>query len=233
VNVDVDLNVNVDENANANAYTPLVDSITECVLAELKKQNRQTHYGKGVPVGVSNRHVHLSKRDMQILFGNDYQLQPLKELTQTGEFACKELVTLDTGDRKLEAVRILGPCRDHTQVEISQTDARYLKKNPPVRNSGELRGSESITIIGPKGKVELLEGCILATRHIHLSLTEATEMGITNNQVVSVRLFGDKPGLLEQVYCKVKDSYVFELHLDTDDANAFLVKSGDIAQIIK
>jgi putative phosphotransacetylase len=230
------MKVDVNENVNSNGVDTsfeLINTITEQVLRALGNQAAQENYGKGVPIGVSNRHVHLSKQDVERLFGQGYELQPLKALTQTGEFACKEQVTLVAGDRKLEAVRILGPCREETQVEISQTDARYLKKNPPVRNSGGLRGSESITLIGPKGQLQLEAGCILATRHLHCSPADAEEMGIVNNQVVSAKLFGDKSGSLNQVYCKVKESYVLELHLDTDDANAFLAKSGDIAQIIK
>lgn len=210
----------------------LVKLITENVLSELKKDNKND-YSKGVPIGVSNRHVHLSKKDLHSLFGQNYQLQPIKDLTQPGEFACKEVVTLVNGDRKIENVRILGPCRNQTQIEISQTDARTLKLNAPVRNSGDLKGSEPITLIGPKGKVELKEGCILASRHIHLTTQEAQEMGISDKQVVAVRLFGNKSGILEDVYCRVKDSYAFELHLDTDEANAFSVKTGDIAQIMK
>lgn len=209
----------------------LIKMITESVLSELKDEKK--NYSKGVPIGVSNRHVHLSKKDLQILFGQNYQLQPIKDLKQIGEYACKEVVTLVNNDRKIENVRILGPCRSQTQVEISQTDARFLKVKPPIRNSGDLKESESITIIGPRGKVELKDGCILATRHIHLSPQEAEEMGISDSQVVSVRLFGNKSGILENVYCKVKDSYTLELHLDTDEANAFLVKTGDIAQIME
>jgi putative phosphotransacetylase len=208
----------------------LIKSITEIVLSELSDNK---DYSKGVPIGVSNRHVHLSKKDLHTLFGQNYQLKPIKDLKQTGEFACEELVTLVNNDRKIERVRILGPCRSETQVEISQTDARLLKVNPPIRNSGDLKGSESITIIGPKGKVELKQGCILATRHIHLSPEEAKEIGVSNNQIVSVRVYGNKSGILENVYCKIKDSYNLELHLDTDEANAFYVKNGDIAQIIK
>jgi putative phosphotransacetylase len=214
-----------------NMDQELISRLTKRVLTEIKIKDGS--YGKGVPIGVSNRHVHLSEEDLYTLFGKGYKLEVLKDLSQKGEFACKEVVTLEAGDRRLEGVRILGPCREKTQVEISRTDARYLKMNPPVRNSGDLKGSESITIIGAKGRVELKEGCILATRHIHFSTEDAAEAGIANNQIVSVRLFGEKPGLLEQVYCKVKDSYVLELHLDTDDANAFLAGTGDIAQIIK
>ncbi|MFP4697716.1 MAG: phosphate propanoyltransferase [Eubacteriales bacterium] len=209
----------------------LIKVITDTVLSEIDKKNN--NFSKGVPIGVSNRHVHLSEKDLYILFGQNYQLQSIKDLKQTGEFACKEVVTLVNNDRKIERVRILGPCRSETQVEISQTDARLLKLNPPVRNSGDLKGSESITLVGPKGKVELKEACIIASRHIHFPTEMAEEMGIKNNHLTKIRLFGEKSGVLEDVYCKVKDSYVFELHLDTDDANAFRVKTGDVAQIIE
>ncbi|MEE1054093.1 MAG: PduL/EutD family phosphate acyltransferase, partial [Acutalibacteraceae bacterium] len=123
-----------------------------------------------VPVGVSNRHIHLSVDDAETLFGKGYQLTPLKDLSQPGQFACKETLTIvGPSLRPIENVRVLGPVRKASQVEISRTDSFTLKVKPPVRESGDIAGSAPITIIGPKGVVQLKEGCIIANRHIHMS----------------------------------------------------------------
>lgn len=185
-----------------------------------------------VTIGVSNRHVHLKQEHIDILFGDNYVLNKKKELTQPGQFASIEVVTLKTGKGIIDNVRVLGPIRDYTQVEISKTDAYKLGLNPPVRNSGDLDLSESVTLIGPNGEVTLKEGCIIATRHIHLSQKHIKQYKLEGKEKVSVRIKGEKGGILENVYLKVADNSFFELHLDTDDANAHLVKNGDIAEII-
>lgn len=184
-----------------------------------------------VTINVSARHVHLTKEHLQILFGKDYELTKLKELYQPGEFASDAQVTLAANGRTLERVRVLGPLRDYTQIEISKTDARALKLNPPVRNSGDLKNSSPITIIGPEGCIDLEEGCIIATRHIHFSTNEAKEIGIVTGQQVNVEVLTEKGALLKNVHCKVKDNYKFEMHLDTDDGNALLVQNGQIGKI--
>ena len=122
-----------------------------------------------VTIGVSNHHVHLCKHDLEILFGNDYELSIKKELVQPGEFASNSLVSIKTEKATIENLRILGPIRNYTQVEISRTDAYKLGINPPARDSGDLEGSAGITIIGPNGSIDLEKGCIIATRHIHLT----------------------------------------------------------------
>lgn len=184
-----------------------------------------------VKVGISNRHVHLTKEVKNILFG-DIELTKRNDLSQIGECAYNETIILKTDKEEITNVRVLGPLREYTQVEITKTDAYKLGLNPPVRNSGDLKGSESITLIGPKGEYHLNEGVIIATRHIHMSPLEAGTYMYENNQKVKVEVYGEKPGLLENVYIKIKEGYSLELHLDTDDANAFLLQNGDEVEVI-
>ena len=186
-----------------------------------------------VKIGVSNRHVHLCERDFKILFGDNYELEVKKELVQPGEFASNSVVTIKTDKSEIGNVRVLGPLRSYTQVEISRTDAFKLGVNPPVRDSGDLAGSESVTLVGPNGSVVLSEGCILATRHIHITPDEVHKFGFDGLKSVNVKLPGEKGGILYNVQLKVGSNYAFEMHIDTDDANAHLVSSGDIAEIIK
>lgn len=185
-----------------------------------------------VKVGVSNRHVHLKREHLDILFGSDFELEKHKDLTQPGQFASTSLVTIKTDKSKLENVRVLGPLRDYTQVEISKTDAYKLGINPPVRNSGDLINSERVTLVGPKGEITINEGCIIATRHIHLSSDHVKMYNLEGKETVSIRVKGEKGGILDNVYLKVLDGSFLELHLDTDDANAHLIKNGDIVDII-
>lgn len=206
-----------------------VEEITQIVLNQFLNESQT--YQFGVSVGVSNRHLHLAEQHKNILFGKNYNLTVLKELSQPGQFACNEVVTIQSSHGEIKNVRILGPFRKETQVEISRSDSRKLKLNPPVRNSGDLQQSEPITIIGPNGTVTLNEGCIIATRHIHLHTSDAQQFGIKNNQKVDVIVRGDKGGILSNVYCKVHDTYALELHIDTDDANAFNIKNGDVLQV--
>lgn len=206
-----------------------VEEITKRVLKEFLNESQTYHFG--VSVGVSNRHLHLSQKDKNILFGTNYELTVLKELSQPGQYACNETVTIQSEKGEIKNVRILGPFRSATQVEISRSDSRKLKLNPPVRNSGDLDNSEPITIIGPNGTVTLKQGCIIATRHIHLHTDDANKYNIKNNQVVNVRVRGDKGGVMSNVYCKVHDTYALELHVDTDDASAFNLKNKDVLEV--
>ena len=185
-----------------------------------------------VQIGVSNRHVHLTEEDFKILFGNDAVLEKNKDLTQPGQFASTSTVTIKTEKDKIENVRVLGPIRKYTQVEISKTDAYKLGINPPVRESGDIAGSEKVTLIGPVGSIDLDEGCIIATRHIHLSFADVKKYKLENVKYVKVFVNGLKGGILNNVSLKVSDDFVFEMHIDTDDANAHLIKQGDIATIM-
>lgn len=186
-----------------------------------------------VNIGVSNRHVHLSKEVLEILFGDNFDLSVKNNLTQPGEFASNSVVAIKTDKDIINNVRVLGPVRDYTQVEISKTDAYKLGINPPVRESGDLDGSEAVTLIGSCGSVNLDKGCIIATRHIHISESKIQELGLQGISKVDVKIFGIKGGIISNVSLKVSDNYCFEMHIDTDDANAHLIKSGDFGEIIK
>ena len=185
-----------------------------------------------VSIGVSNRHVHLREEDLYKLFGNDFKLEKQKDLNQPGQFASTSFVILKTDKDSIEKVRVLGPCRNYTQVEISRTNAFRLGINPPIRNSGDLKGSSPITIIGPKGIINLEEGCIIPTRHIHILPEQVKLYGLEGKDKVDVKLYGKKGGIITNVYLMVSDTSYFEMHLDTDDANAHLIKNGDIGEIL-
>lgn len=185
-----------------------------------------------INVGVSNRHVHLTKNSLETLFGEGFELTIQKELSQKGQFASTSLVTIKGEKGEIENVRILGPVRNYDQVEISKTDCFKLGVNPPVRNSGDLQGSSPITIIGPKGKIDLENGCIIATRHIHLSFDDLHKLNLINGSKVKVKIDGEKGAILDNVYLKADENGSLELHLDTDDANAHLIKQGDLVEVI-
>lgn len=184
-----------------------------------------------ITVGVSNRHVHLTKEIYIKLFG-DTPFESIKELTQPGQYSSNQKVILKTAKSTIDNVRILGPLRNYNQIEISKTDAFKLGVNPPVRNSGDLAGSEKITLVGPMGEVDLDEGCIIATRHIHITPAQMNEFGFTNLTTVKVKLNGEKGGIIDNVYLKVAEDSFFELHIDTDDGNSHLVNQGDFGTII-
>ncbi|MGN1320901.1 MAG: phosphate propanoyltransferase [Acutalibacteraceae bacterium] len=188
---------------------------------------------KTVPVGVSNRHIHLSAADLETLFGKGYELTPLKDLSQPGQFACKETLTIvGPSLRPIENVRVLGPIRKASQVEISRTDSFTLKVKPPVRESGDIAGSAPITIIGPKGVVELREGCIIANRHIHMSTDEGAAFGLTDGQYVDVEVEGARRTKFYDVQIRVHKDFRLEMHIDTDDANAAGIGNGAKVKIV-
>lgn len=184
-----------------------------------------------ISIGVSNRHVHLNEEHLKILFGEDYKLEKKNDLTQPGQYASTAVVTIKTDKSEINNVRVLGPVRTYTQVEISKTDSYKLGLNPPVRNSGDLENSEVVTLIGPNGSVKT-DGCIIAARHIHLMPNQISLYGLEGKEKVNVKLDGEKGGIITNVYLKPSDEAYLELHLDTDDANAHLVKNGDIGEII-
>ena len=186
-----------------------------------------------VSVGVSARHVHLTEEHLKVLFGEGAILHEKKPIHQPTQFAAEETVIIQTEKSKIDHVRVLGPVRSYTQVEISFTDAYQLGIYPPIRDSGDIKGSAPITIVGPKGTVVLEEGCIIADRHIHITPKQMELYGLTGLTEVHVQIMGEKGGILSHVYLKVAESSYFELHLDTDDANAFQLHDGDIVTILE
>ena len=183
-----------------------------------------------INVGVSNRHVHLNNDDYKLLF-KDQELIKRNDLTQPNTFASEFTVTIIGPKRKIENVRVLGPNRSYTQVEVSKTDAYTLGINPPVRNSGDLDGAEEI-IIQNEGRSITRKAAIIASRHIHVDKKIRHEHNLEGIEKVSVKISGEKGGIIDNVYLKDSDEAYFELHLDTDDANAHLLKQGDEVEII-
>jgi putative phosphotransacetylase len=186
-----------------------------------------------VPVGISARHVHVSQGDLDVLYGEGYQLTVKADLKQEGQFASNELVDIVTEKGTFPRVRILGPIRKQTQVEIALTDALKLKIAIPVRDSGDLKASPGIKIVGPKGTVEITEGVIAAGRHIHMSLTDAVAFGVKDKDIVKVRCDGERGLVFENVLIRVHESFRLEMHIDTDEANAAMCKNNGLVEIIK
>ena len=186
-----------------------------------------------IPIEISARHVHLSKDDLEILFGKDYKLKNIKQLTQPSDFVAEETVDLKSGDKEIKKVRVVGPERNQTQVEISMTDAVSLGVVPPIRISGDLKGSAKITLIGPKGVVDLNEGLIISGRHIHCNETEAKSLGIKNKDKVSVKVEGERSITFHNIAIRIGDKYKLCLHLDTDEGNAAGINKKTEGIIIK
>ncbi|WHY02518.1 phosphate propanoyltransferase [Neobacillus sp. DY30] len=186
-----------------------------------------------ITVGVSNRHIHLSLEHLYTLFGEGYQLHKVKDLSQPGQYACKETLTICGPKGAIEKVRILGPCRSKTQVEILEADSYKLGRGSEPRMSGDLTGTPGITLIGPKGSVQLTEGLIVAQRHIHMTLDDAERLGVENGQVVSIEFNGPRGGIFNNVAIRASAASALECHIDTEEANAMGVNSQTKVKIIK
>jgi putative phosphotransacetylase len=211
------------------------EQITELVKRALLEINiTSDKKSDGIPIGVSNRHIHLSREDLETLFGEGYELTPIKELSQPGQYACKELLTIiGPSMRPIENVRVLGPVRKASQVEISMTDSYVLKVKPPVRESGNIKDSAPIRIVGPKGVVQLNEGCIIANRHIHMSPDEAKIFGLSDGDYVNIDVNGKRKTRWYDVQVRVHKDFRLEMHVDTDDANSAGIGNGFIVTIAK
>lgn len=184
-----------------------------------------------VEVEASGRHVHLTEEQVQTLFG--HSLTPTKELSQPGQFAAKERVTVKGPKGKLENVAVLGPCRPYAQVEVSLTDGRVLGIQPPVRLSGDVAGTPGCEICTERGSVSLSSGLIAAKRHIHMSVADAKLQNIRDGQTVRLKMFSGRPAILEEVSVRVHPSFQTAVHLDYDEANACGWKPGDLGMILK
>lgn len=198
-------------------------TIAEKILNHLKDDNVNNDdvlKNTQIPVGISNRHIHLSQRDMEQLFGLGYELTPLKELSQPGQYAAKEVVTIFGTKGCIENVRILGPIRDDTQIEISKTDSFQLGVKAPINESGNLNNAGSAYLIGPKGGVALTRNVIIAKRHIHMNSNDAKRLKVKNEQVVSIKTVGERSIIFGETVIRVSDNYQLECHLDTDESNA-------------
>lgn len=207
--------------------------ILRLLLEATQPTNNESICDDLVPVGVSNRHAHLSQNDVDRLFGIGYQLTSIKELSQPGQFACKETVTVCGPKGVIEKIRIIGPVRKETQVEILAGDSFKLGIKTNLRLSGDLKGTNPITIIGTNGSVEIPEGVIVAKRHIHMASHHAEKFDVYDGEVVSVKVDGDRGGLYGNVVVRVIKDSTLELHVDTEEANAMSITSATKVKIVK
>ncbi|MBQ8349953.1 MAG: phosphate propanoyltransferase [Ruminococcus sp.] len=176
---------------------------------------------KNFIIETSARHVHVTQEHLEILFGKGYELTKKKDLSQPGQFACEERVTVVGPKKELAGVSILGPVRPATQVELSATDARSIGIAAPIKESGDIAGSGACKLIGPAGEVEISEGVIVAKRHIHLTPADAEELGVKDKDVVWVKVeTPERSAVLGDVVCRVSDNYARAMHIDTDESNA-------------
>lgn len=210
------------------------EAVLEALLQALQTVNSAaSKETDGIPVGVSNRHIHLSQADLDTLFGPGYQLTPIKDLSQPGQFACKETVTICGPKGAIEKLRVLGPVRSKSQVEILTGDGFKLGVKAPARLSGELTGTPGITVVGPKGSVQLSEGLIVAQRHIHMTPADADVFGVSDGQAVQIEVTGSRGGIFGNVVIRVTDTSALECHIDAEEANAMDINSLTKIKIVK
>jgi putative phosphotransacetylase len=199
-------------------------TLTVCVKLAEQKQ----YY---IPAAVSARHIHLSAADRDALLGPGYALHKMRPLSQPGQFACEEKLAIVGPKGRIEGVRILGPERPETQVEVSMTDTFALGIAPNVRMSGDIAGTPGCKLVGPKGELTLTKGVIVAARHLHMSAQEAEAFGLKNGDVVSVRKGGARATTLGNIVVRAGDGHSLELHIDTDEANAAAIGCGDLLEL--
>lgn len=201
------------------------------LAAEIEKRLGRSKLA--IPVGVSVKHCHLTKEHFKILFGADAEPKRVKDIKQPGFYAAEECIDVQGPKGVLKKIRLVAPYRDHTQIELAATDAMLIGLKPPVRESGEVKGSVGATLIGPAGRVDIKEGVIVAQRHLHFSPSEAQAIGITSGEVVRVRAGtgGGRSVVFEDVVVRVGPKYSLEFHVDTDEANTAGLKTGDVVHI--
>ena len=200
------------------------------LLLEVLNDNKG---GNEIPVGISNRHIHLSQADLDALFGAGYELTKMKDLSQPGQYACEEKVDIVGPKNTLKGIRVLGPARPETQVELALTDARGIGIKAPVRESGKLEGTPGCKLVGPCGEVELDHGVMVALRHVHLNEEQAAEAGVVDKEMVSVRVGGERGLVFDNVLIRSGAGHEREIHLDTDEGNAAGLKNDVEVEILK
>ncbi|ARJ39616.1 propanediol utilization protein [Sporosarcina ureae] len=206
----------------------VIQSIVEDVIKEMTKNSSNNH---AIPISISARHCHLCQEDIETLFGPGYELTKKSNLSQPGQFAANETVALIGPRDSIHSVRILGPARSVSQVEVSKTDGIKLGVNPPLRESGEIKDSASITLVGTKGSVYLKEGLIVAKAHIHMHPDDAETLKVSNGEYVKVTVQNERPVTFEKVLIRVSPNYIMDMHIDTDEANAGAIESGSFGKI--
>ncbi|GAA3647893.1 phosphate propanoyltransferase [Asaccharospora irregularis] len=185
-----------------------------------------------LPIALSNKHVHLSQGDIETLFGAGHQLTHFKPLSQPGQFACEEKVDLVGPKGTIKGVRVLGPARPATQVEISLADGFALGVKAPIKESGDIEGTPGLKLVGPAGEVELEKGVIVASRHIHMSLDDAAKFGVQDKQIVKVKTFGPRAIVFENVLVRANEKFALEMHVDIEEGNAAGVRNGELVELI-
>ncbi|MGL4731900.1 MAG: phosphate propanoyltransferase [Clostridium sp.] len=212
------------------------EALLKLLLEAVKDKEKNTEV-KGnsseIPVGISNRHVHLSQKDIESLYGKDYKLTKLKDLSQPGQYACKETLTICGPKGAIEKVRILGPARSKTQVEVLMGDCIKLGAAQHVKLSGDLNRTAGITLIGPKGSVQLEEGLVVAQRHIHMTPEDAKNLGVCDGDIVSIKVDDLRGGMYSNVAIRANDTSSLECHLDIEEANAMGINSKTKVTIVK
>lgn len=214
----------------AGQYEAVIRLLAEAVKDELNKSKISD---EEIPVGISNRHIHLSKEDRDILFGEGYELTNIKDLSQIGQFACKETVTICGPKGAIEKVRVIGPVRGATQTELLKSDCIKIGIKPVLRLSGDISGTPGLTVIGPKGSVQIKEGAIVAQRHIHMTPEDAQRFNVEDGEIVDVRVDGERGGVYTNVIIRATKMSKLEFHLDTEEANAMDLNSSSMIKIIK
>lgn len=204
----------------------VVDRIVDEVVNELKQK-------VFIEVEASGRHVHLSRSDIDSLFGHGYQLTPVKELSQPGQYACKERVTVTGPKGSLNNVIVLGPARKESQVEVSLTDALVLGVRSPIRQSGDISGTPGVKISNGDRSIELKEGLIVAKRHIHMTVEDANRLGVVDGETVKVKVFGERPLIFDDMVVRVSRDFRTFIHIDYDEANACGFTKGTWGMILK
>ncbi len=187
---------------------------------------------KTLPIALSNRHIHISQEDLDTLFGEGYELTKMKDLSQPGQYACEEKVDVVGPKKTIKGVRILGPVRPDTQLEVSITDAFALGVSPVVRNSGDMTDTPGAKIVGPKGEVEINKGIIVAARHIHMHTSDGEEFGVKDGEIVSIKISGPRGLVFDNVLVRVNPNYALEMHVDVEEGNAAGIRNGDLVDII-
>lgn len=188
---------------------------------------------KTLPIAMSNKHIHLGQEDLDILFGEGYELCKFKDLSQPGQYACEEKVDVVGPKGTVKGVRILGPVRGETQFELSVSDAFSLGIKPVIKNSGDIKDTPGVKLVGPKGEVELSEGAIVAARHIHMHTSDAENFEVKDNDLVQIKVDGPRSVVFNDVLVRVSDKFALEMHVDVEEGNAAGVKNGQLVELIK
>lgn len=203
-----------------------LDNIVDEVVSRVKKE-------AFIEVEASGRHIHLSRKDIDKLFGEGYKLTKLKDLSQPGQYACEERVSISGPKGEFKNVIVLGPEREQTQVEVSLTDCSQLGLKAPIKQSGDLDGTLGIKVFTENGSINLEKGLMVAKRHIHMTLEDAKKFNVLDNEVVKVKVFGKRPLIFDDVVIRVNKNFETFMHIDYDEANACGFSKGCLARIVK